>query len=46
MLGPMIASYHNLAFYIRLMNEIRYHILEGSYDQYYIKAMDTYMKRL
>jgi len=46
MLGPMIASYHNLAFYIRLMQEIRYHIMQGDYDKYYPRAIETYMKRL
>lgn len=46
MLGPMIASYHNLAFYIRLMQEIRYHIIKGDYDNYYPTAIETYMKRL
>lgn len=33
-LGPMIASRHNLAFYLWLVKEARKHILEGSFTQW------------
>ena len=32
MLGPQLASIHNLAFYLWLVREARRHILEGRFD--------------
>ena len=34
MLGPMIASQHNLAFYLWLVKEARKHILEGDFTEW------------
>ncbi len=34
MLGPMIASIHNLAFYIRLINDARERIVDGSFKSW------------
>ncbi len=34
MLGPMLATMHNLGFYIRLMKEARKHILENTFESW------------
>jgi queuine tRNA-ribosyltransferase len=34
MLGPMIASLHNIAFYLWLVDEARKKIIEGTFSQW------------
>jgi queuine tRNA-ribosyltransferase len=42
MLGPMIASIHNLAFYPRLVHDARHHIAEGDF----VKWKNDWIKQL
>ncbi len=42
MLGPMIASQHNLAFYLWLVKEARKHILDGDFASW----KETMVKRV
>ena len=46
MLGPIIASIHNLAFYLRLVKEARVAIINGTYDSWAKKAELETMQRL
>lgn len=41
-LGPMIASLHNIGFYLRLVREARSHIIEGDFTQW----RDTVLPKL
>ncbi len=46
MLGPIIASIHNLAFYLRLVKEARTAIINATYDSWAKKAELETMQRL
>ncbi|MBE0641926.1 MAG: queuine tRNA-ribosyltransferase family protein, partial [Bacteroidales bacterium] len=46
MLGPMIASQHNLAFYLWLVREARKHILSGSFAEWKNKMVTKLSVRL
>jgi queuine tRNA-ribosyltransferase len=46
MLGSQIASVHNLAFYMWLVNEAREHILAGDFATWKPKAIKQFMQRL
>ncbi len=46
MLGPVLASIHNLAFYLRLVNEARQAIVDGNYQSWAEEAVIQTMKRL
>jgi len=46
MLGAQIASQHNLAFYLNLMNEARQHIKNGDFKQWTEKLIPDLSKRL
>ncbi len=46
MLGPMIASQHNLAFYLWLVKEARKHILEGDFVAWKSKMVKRVSRRL
>lgn len=46
MLGPIIASIHNLSFYLRLVDEIREQIINGTYYEWAVKAEKETMTRL
>ncbi|MEO0136671.1 MAG: tRNA guanosine(34) transglycosylase Tgt [candidate division WOR-3 bacterium] len=41
-LAGRLVSYHNIAFYIRLMQDIRYHIQKGDYDKFLLKAKASF----
>ncbi|MDL2238742.1 tRNA guanosine(34) transglycosylase Tgt [Bacteroidales bacterium OttesenSCG-928-K03] len=45
-LGGMIASQHNLAFYLQLVTEAREHILVGDYAKWKTDKIKTIMRRL
>lgn len=45
-LGPMIASQHNLAFYLWLVREARKHIIEGDFSTWKNRMVMTMMQRL
>ncbi|MDD4141849.1 MAG: tRNA guanosine(34) transglycosylase Tgt [Bacteroidales bacterium] len=45
-LGGMIASQHNLAFYLQLVGEARKHIEEGDYKKWKDSKIKTVMQRL
>ncbi|MDL2227379.1 tRNA guanosine(34) transglycosylase Tgt [Odoribacter sp. OttesenSCG-928-L07] len=45
-LGGMIASQHNLAFYLQLVSEAREHILVGDYAKWKTDKIKTIMRRL
>ncbi|MDR2083630.1 MAG: tRNA guanosine(34) transglycosylase Tgt [Bacteroidales bacterium] len=45
-LGGMIASQHNLAFYLQLVTEAREHILAGDFKNWKESTLKTIMKRL
>jgi queuine tRNA-ribosyltransferase len=46
MLGAQIASVHNLAFYMWLVNEAREHILAGDFSEWKPKAIKQFMQRI
>lgn len=46
MLGPQIASIHNLGFYLWLMREARKHIIEGNFPQWKVTMINKVSKRL
>jgi queuine tRNA-ribosyltransferase len=46
MLGPIIGSIHNLAFYLRLVAEARQAIIDGNYNSWAEKAEAQTMQRL
>lgn len=46
MLGPIIASIHNLAFYLRLVAEARQAIMDGNYAEWATQAEQETMQRL
>ncbi|MFO7999958.1 MAG: tRNA guanosine(34) transglycosylase Tgt [Marinilabilia sp.] len=46
MLGPQIASIHNLAFYLWLVREARVHIMEGNFSGWKEKMMTQLARRL
>lgn len=46
MLGAMIASVHNLSFYLWLVKEARKHILEGTFTQWKNRMLPVFMQRL
>jgi queuine tRNA-ribosyltransferase len=46
MLGPIVASIHNLAFYIWLVSESRQHILKGDFAEWKNGMAKKLMKRL
>ena len=46
MLGPIIASQHNLTFYLSLMAEIRHHIKTKSFDEWKQQVLPKLSKRL
>jgi queuine tRNA-ribosyltransferase len=46
MLGGMIASLHNLAFYLWLVNEARKHIIEGNFAQWKTTMIPKIKQRL
>ncbi|WP_075166472.1 tRNA guanosine(34) transglycosylase Tgt [Chthonomonas calidirosea] len=41
-LGPRLVTYHNLAFYHRLMRSIRHHLREGTFEVFYKSFRSTY----
>lgn len=45
-LGPMIASQHNLAFYLWLVDEARQQIIDGTFDGWKNRAVKQLMQRL
>jgi len=45
-LGPMIASQHNLAFYLWLVGEARQQIIVGTFDEWKNRAVKQLMQRL
>lgn len=45
-LGPMIASQHNLAFYLWLVGEARQQIIDGTFDEWKNRAVKQLMQRL
>lgn len=45
-LGPMIASQHNLAFYLWLVGEARQQIIDGTFDEWKSRAVKQLMQRL
>ncbi|MDR2351735.1 MAG: tRNA guanosine(34) transglycosylase Tgt [Deltaproteobacteria bacterium] len=45
-LFPRLASIHNLFFYLKLMQEIRKHLLQGSFLCYYNQFWDSYSSSL
>jgi len=46
MLGPILASIHNLAFYLRLVAEARKAVMDGNYETWAIEAEKQTMQRL
>jgi queuine tRNA-ribosyltransferase len=46
MLGPVIASIHNLAFYLWLVKEARKHILEGDFTEWKNETVKKIRQRL
>lgn len=46
MLGSMIASLHNLSFYLWLVNEARKHILEGDFASWKQQMIPKVTQRL
>ena len=42
LLGPRLASIHNLRFFLRLMGEMRHAIVEGRFQQFYREFLGTY----
>lgn len=46
MLGPQIASLHNLGFYLWLAQQARQHILEGDFKQWKMGILKQIMQRL
>ncbi|MCX7955017.1 MAG: tRNA guanosine(34) transglycosylase Tgt [Bacteroidales bacterium] len=46
MLGPIIASIHNLSFYIWLVKQARCKIIEGVFYEWKNKVLPTFMQRL
>lgn len=46
MLGPILASIHNLAFYLRLVAEARQAVFEGNYETWAVEAEKQTMTRL
>lgn len=46
MLGPILASIHNLAFYLRLVEEARQAIINNNYTEWAAIAEKQTMKRL
>lgn len=46
MLGPILASIHNLAFYLRLVAEARQAVMEGNYEIWAAEAEKQTMTRL
>ena len=46
MLGPLIASQHNIAFYLRLVSEARQHILSGDFPEWKSTMVDQVTRRL
>ncbi|HBG70422.1 MAG: tRNA guanosine(34) transglycosylase Tgt [Bacteroidetes bacterium GWF2_43_63] len=46
MLGPILASIHNLAFYLRLVAEARQAVIEGNYETWAAEAEKQTMTRL
>ena len=46
MLGPQLASIHNLAFYQWLMKEARKNIVKGTFIAWKEKAIRQFMQRL
>ena len=46
MLGPILASIHNLAFYLRLIGEAREAIINGNYETWAVEAEKQTMIRL
>ena len=46
MLGPQIASIHNLSFYLWLVNEARSHIMDGSFSEWKSKMVKQVTQRL
>jgi len=45
-LGPMIASLHNLGFYLWLVREARKHIVEGDFTEWRDKMLNKVTRRL
>lgn len=45
-LGPMIASLHNLAFYLYLVREARKHIIEGDFASWKTQTIEKINRRL
>jgi len=45
-LGPMIASLHNLAFYLKLVSDARQHIIDGDFSQWKEKTVKKVETRL
>jgi len=46
MLGPIVASIHNLAFFLQLVQKAREHILQGTFNSWYKKAAEQCMQKL
>jgi queuine tRNA-ribosyltransferase len=46
MLGPMLASQHNLSFYLWLVREARSHILEGTFREWKDALLPAISQRL
>ncbi len=45
-LGPMIATIHNLAFYVSLINKAREHIIEGDFSEWKTKISKQLSSRI
>lgn len=46
MLGPIIATLHNLAFFIELVTEARKRIIDGTFNHWFEKAAQNCMQKL
>jgi queuine tRNA-ribosyltransferase len=46
MLGPQIASIHNLAFFLWLVGEARNQILNGTFNKWKVKMVSNLGRRL
>ena len=46
MLGPQLASIHNLGFYLWLVREARKHILAGDFTSWKNQAVKKFSQRL
>ena len=45
MLGPQLASVHNLTFYLKLMKDIRSAIEEDRYSDFYLREKNRWLDR-